>query len=45
MVGFVQRLRLAFPRQHLLVDIDDGYVDAEVVCHVVEQLEMLGASG
>jgi len=23
MVGFVQRLRLAFPQQHLLVDIDD----------------------
>ncbi len=45
MVGFVQRLRLAFPGRHLLVDIDDGYVDAEVACHVVEQLEMLGASG
>jgi hypothetical protein len=27
MVSFVQRLRLAFPEQHLLVDIDDGYVD------------------
>ncbi|MFI1916193.1 oxaloacetate decarboxylase [Nocardia sp. NPDC020380] len=45
MVGFVQRLRLAFPEQHLLVDIDDGYVDAEVACHVVEQLELIGASG
>lgn len=45
MVAFVQRLRLAFPRQHLLVDIDDGYVDPEVACHVVEQLEMIGASG
>ncbi|MFI1920305.1 oxaloacetate decarboxylase [Nocardia sp. NPDC020380] len=45
MVGFVQRLRLAFPDQRLLVDIDDGYVDAEVACHVVGQLEMLGASG
>ncbi|WP_243788495.1 oxaloacetate decarboxylase [Saccharopolyspora gloriosae] len=45
MVAFVQRLRLAFPNQHLLVDIDDGYVDAEVACHVVEQLEMIGASG
>ncbi|MEU5852319.1 isocitrate lyase/PEP mutase family protein [Saccharopolyspora shandongensis] len=44
-VGFVQRLRLAFPRQHLLVDIDDGYVDPEVACHVVEQLELVGASG
>nr|WP_239029201.1 isocitrate lyase/PEP mutase family protein [Pseudonocardia acidicola] len=44
-VGFVQRLRLAFPTKHLLVDIDDGYVDAEVACHVVEHLEALGASG
>ena len=45
MVGFVQRLRLAFPQQHLLVDIDDGYVDPEVACHVVENLERIGASG
>ncbi|MFR9728281.1 isocitrate lyase/PEP mutase family protein [Saccharopolyspora sp. MS10] len=44
-VSFVQRLRLAFPGQHLLVDIDDGYVDPEVACHVVAQLEMVGASG
>jgi 2-methylisocitrate lyase-like PEP mutase family enzyme len=45
MVNFVQRLRLAFPHQHLLVDIDDGYVDPEVACHVVEHLERIGASG
>jgi len=45
MVGFVQRLRLAFPQQHLLVDIDDGYVGPEVACHVVEHLERIGASG
>jgi 2-methylisocitrate lyase-like PEP mutase family enzyme len=45
MVNFVQRLRLAFPGQHLLIDIDDGYVDPEVACHVVEHLEMIGASG
>ena len=45
MVNFVQRLRLAFPRHHLLVDIDDGYVDPEVACHVVEHLERIGASG
>ena len=45
MVGFVQRLRLAFPLHHLLVDIDDGYVDPEVACHVVEHLEAIGASG
>ena len=36
---------LAFPQQHLLVDIDDGYVDPEVACHVVEHLERIGASG
>lgn len=45
MVNFVQRLRVAFPQQHLLVDIDDGYVDPEVACHVVENLERIGASG
>lgn len=45
MLAFVQRLRGAFPRQHLLVDIDDGYVDPEVACHVVEALERIGASG
>ncbi|MEU4674433.1 isocitrate lyase/PEP mutase family protein [Amycolatopsis sp. NPDC023774] len=45
MVAFVQRLRLALPRHHLLVDIDDGYVDPEVAGHVVQQLEQLGASG
>ncbi|MEV0263740.1 isocitrate lyase/PEP mutase family protein [Streptomyces sp. NPDC050617] len=44
-VAFVQRLRLAFPRQHLLVDIDDGYVDPETACHVVQHLEAIGASG
>src|ERR1700753_2581092 len=37
-VNFVQRLRLAFPSHHLLVDIDDGYVDPEVASHVVAQL-------
>jgi 2-methylisocitrate lyase-like PEP mutase family enzyme len=45
MVGFVQRLRLAFPRHHLLVDIDDGYVDPETACHVVQHLAAIGASG
>lgn len=44
-VAFVERLRLAFPRHHLLVDIDDGYVDPEVACHVVQRLEKIGASG
>jgi 2-methylisocitrate lyase-like PEP mutase family enzyme len=44
-VGFVQRLRLAFPDRHLLVDVDDGYVDPEVACQVVRALEQVGASG
>jgi 2-methylisocitrate lyase-like PEP mutase family enzyme len=45
MVNFVQRLRIAFPGHHLLVDIDDGYVDPEVASHVVAHLERIGASG
>ncbi|MFF9477914.1 oxaloacetate decarboxylase [Streptomyces sp. NPDC014733] len=45
MAAFVERLRLAFPSHHLLVDIDDGYVDPEVACHVVQRLERGGASG
>lgn len=44
-VGFTQRLRLAFPEHHLLVDIDDGYVDLAVARHVVRGLEQVGASG
>ncbi|WP_405435116.1 isocitrate lyase/PEP mutase family protein [Streptomyces avidinii] len=45
MLAFVQRLRGAFPQHHLLVDIDDGYVDVEVACHVVRSMERIGASG
>ncbi|MFJ6695305.1 oxaloacetate decarboxylase [Streptomyces sp. NPDC091272] len=45
MLAFVQRLRGAFPAHHLLVDIDDGYVDPEVACHMVQSLERAGASG
>jgi 2-methylisocitrate lyase-like PEP mutase family enzyme len=45
LVGFVQRVRTVLPETHLLVDIDDGYGDTEVACHVVRQLESLGASG
>lgn len=44
-VAFTQRLRLAFPGHHLLVDIDDGYVDPQVARHVVRSLEQVGASG
>ena len=45
MVDFTQRLRRVFPAHHLLVDIDDGYVDADVAAHVVASLERIGASG
>jgi 2-methylisocitrate lyase-like PEP mutase family enzyme len=45
MAAFAERLRMAFPTHHLLVDIDDGYVDPEVACHVVQRLEKAGASG
>jgi 2-methylisocitrate lyase-like PEP mutase family enzyme len=44
-VAFVQRVRAVLPSHHLVVDIDDGYADVEVACHVVRQLEALGASG
>ncbi|GAG50695.1 unnamed protein product, partial [marine sediment metagenome] len=43
-VAFVQRVRSVLPRQHIVVDIDDGYADAEVACHVVSLLEAIGAS-
>jgi 2-methylisocitrate lyase-like PEP mutase family enzyme len=44
-VNFVQRLRTVLPTHNLLVDIDDGYCDPEVACHVVSVLESIGASG
>jgi len=44
-VSFVQRVRAILPLHHVVVDIDDGYADVEVACHVVKQLEALGASG
>ena len=45
LVAFVQRVRAVLPHHHLLVDIDDGYGDTEVACHVVSLLESVGASG
>jgi len=44
-VAFVQRIRTVLPAHHILVDIDDGYCDTEVACHVVSLLETSGASG
>lgn len=44
-INLVQRVRTVLPRHHILVDIDDGYCDVEVACHVVSMLEKEGASG
>lgn len=44
-VSYTQRIRTVLPGHHLLVDIDDGYTDPEVACHVVSVLEAAGASG
>ena len=44
-LDFVRRLVSIVPGHHLLVDIDDGYCDVAVACHVVASLERLGASG
>jgi len=44
-LAFVQRLRSILPAHHLLVDIDDGYCDTEIACHVVSVLESLGTFG
>lgn len=44
-IAFVQRVKTMLPHTYLLVDIDDGYVDTEVACHVVAQLESIGAAG
>lgn len=44
-VYYVQRIRTVLPQHHILVDIDDGYCDPEVACHVVSILEASGASG
>lgn len=44
-VYYVQRIRTVLPQHHILVDIDDGYCDSVVACHVVSILEASGASG
>jgi 2-methylisocitrate lyase-like PEP mutase family enzyme len=44
-VNFTQRIRAILPEHHIVVDIDDGYCDPEVACHVVSLLENIGASG
>ena len=45
LVDFVRRVRTVLPKTSILVDIDDGFADTEVACHVVSLLESAGASG
>ncbi len=45
MLAFAERVRALLPDHHVLVDIDDGYGDPEIVAHVVQRLELAGVSG
>lgn len=44
MVQAAWRIRQILPGHMLLVDIDDGYVDVHTACHVVRQLDRMGAA-
>lgn len=44
-IAFVQRVKTILPNHYIIVDIDDGYVDVEVACHVVSLLESIGVAG
>jgi 2-methylisocitrate lyase-like PEP mutase family enzyme len=43
-VQSVWRIRQILPNHKLLVDIDDGYVDAHVARYVTQQLELMGVA-
>jgi len=45
MVSYVERIRTVLPNHFLLVDMDDGYGDADIAGHVAMRLESAGASG
>jgi len=45
LLQFVSRVRHVAPGAHLLVDIDDGFGDEKVACHVAMALESIGAFG
>jgi 2-methylisocitrate lyase-like PEP mutase family enzyme len=45
LLDFVRRIRAVLPTQPLLVDMDDGYCDTAVACHVARSLEQVGAWG
>jgi 2-methylisocitrate lyase-like PEP mutase family enzyme len=42
---FVGRLRALFPDKHIVVDLDNGCGDNDVLCHAVSLVEKAGASG
>ena len=44
LVAFTQRVRTILPHHMLVVDIDDGFGDKEIACHVVSMMETVGAS-
>ncbi len=44
-MAYAQRIKSVAPECHILVDIDDGFIDTEVACHVVSLLESIGVSG
>lgn len=44
MVQAAWRIRQILPEHKLLVDMDDGYVDTSVACHVSTQLERMGVA-
>jgi 2-methylisocitrate lyase-like PEP mutase family enzyme len=44
MVQAAWRIRQILPEHRLMVDIDDGYVDVHTACHVVRQLDRMGAA-
>jgi 2-methylisocitrate lyase-like PEP mutase family enzyme len=45
LVAFVQRVKVVLPEHCIVVDIDDGFADTDLACHVVSLLENAGASG
>jgi 2-methylisocitrate lyase-like PEP mutase family enzyme len=45
MVAFAERVRAILPDHGILVDIDDGYGDPDIVAHVIGRVEAAGATG
>ena len=45
MVAFTERVRAILPGHAILVDIDDGYGDPDIVAHVIGRMDAAGATG